>query len=64
MSRCKYFKKTGIKAPVEKECLVCTLRNKKGDCLKDIYGDKFEKCAEEANEEASEIWRRFYKEEK
>lgn len=55
--RCKYFKKTKIKCPPEKECLLCPLREKKtGDCIKDIHED----ASEKAEERTSEIWRRFY----
>jgi len=57
---CKHFAKTGIKLPrkheIEDECKVCPLRNKRGDCIKDIidnYGEGVEN-------EISEIWRSFY----
>lgn len=59
MSRdiCPHFKKTKLLVPEGKEeCSVCPLRNKKGDCIKDIVEDK----ALEIEAEVSEIWRVFY----
>ncbi len=60
MDRCKYFKTTKIECPPEKECLICLLRNKKGDCIKDIAE---EKCLE-MEEAIAEIWRLFYEQRK
>ena len=54
--RCKYFKKTGIKCRSEKECLLCPLRDEKGDCIKDIHED----ASLNVEERTSEIWRKFY----
>lgn len=55
-TRCEYFKQTGIKCPPEKECLLCPLRDEKGDCIKDIHED----ASEKVEERTSEIWRQFY----
>ena len=60
---CEHFKKTGIKLGThnpEDECRICPLRNKKGDCIKDIMDDK----GLEMEAEISGIWQRFYKEKK
>lgn len=54
---CPHFKKTGLKSKPEKECLICPLRNEKGDCIKDIMDDR----SLEMEQEISEIWRIFYK---
>ncbi len=56
--RCEHFKKTGIKGKntPEQECGICPLRNKTGECIKDIMDDK----SLEIETEISEIWRRFY----
>jgi len=57
---CEHFAKTGIKLPknhkLEAECKVCTLRDSKGDCIKDIYQD----MGEQTEKRTSEIWRKFF----
>ena len=55
-TRCKYFKQTKIKCPAEKECQVCPLRDKTGDCIKDIHED----ASLNVEERTAEIWRKFY----
>ena len=61
MIYCEHFKKTGIelgKHKAEEECRVCPLKNKTGDCIKDILEEK----GLEIETELLEIWRRFYEE--
>ncbi len=54
---CPHFKRTKLPVPEgESECSICPLRNKKGDCIKDIVEDK----GLEIEQEISEIWRIFY----
>ena len=57
---CEHFARTGIKLSakhtIADECNICPLRNKNGDCIKDIidnYGLGIEV-------EISEIWRKYY----
>ena len=57
---CKHFARTNIKLPkghrIEDECKICPLRDKNGDCIKDIYDD----FSEKTEERISEIWRIYY----
>jgi len=53
---CTHFNRTGIKSSIEKECLVCPLRNENGDCIQDIIDDK----GAEMGAGIAEIWRVFY----
>ena len=59
VERCKFFLQTGISTkivPYYKECKVCPLINKNGDCMSDIA----EKHGSEMSEEIGEIWRDYF----
>ena len=59
VDRCKYFLMTGRAraVPYYKECKVCPLRNKEGDCLDDIVND----TSSEAGVKIASIWCDYWK---
>ena len=59
--RCKFFAKTGMKSPPDKECLVCPLREKNGDCLQDIADFENQNAQLRTSDIWSKYWKNFYK---
>lgn len=62
VDRCKFFLMTGRAAvvPYYKECKVCPLRNKEGDCINDIMDDS----CKQMSEQIGLIWRDYFEKRK